>query len=56
MPITFEHVEGVVQKAAEPPAASGAGGNTAPTPRPAAERQEDARRRAERLLARVSAD
>lgn len=58
MGITFEHVEGVVQKASEGGSqaqtpASGAGAKAA---RPHAEQMEEQRRRAERLASRLHTD
>jgi hypothetical protein len=58
MGITFDHVEGVVQKATEggsqPPAPAGdAGGKAAKSPH---EQFEEQRRRAERLAERLHAD
>lgn len=58
MGITFDHVEGVVQKASEgssqaQPPAAGAGAKPA---KPAAEQMEEQRRRAERMASRLHAD
>lgn len=58
MGITFDHVEGVVQKASEggspsPAPASSAGGKT---PKPLGEQLEEHRRRAERMASRLHAD
>ncbi len=56
MSITFDHVEGVVQKADEPGGAPRPGGEAAPAPKPPAETFEESRRRMERLARRLHAD
>lgn len=55
MGITFDHVEGVVQKASEPaPTPQPEIGDK--TPKPAAESYEETRRRMERMAHRLHAD
>jgi hypothetical protein len=55
MGITFDHVEGVVQKASEPsPAPNSEIGEA--TPKPAHESLEETQRRMERMARRLHAD
>lgn len=56
MSITFDHVEGVVQKVSESSAPAQPSGGAAPAAKPAAEAHEDVRRRMERLAHRLHAD
>lgn len=58
MPITFDHVEGVVQKASEPTASGPAQptGAAAQPPKPTAETFEETRHRMEQRARRLHAD
>jgi len=56
MGISFDHVEGVVQKSSEPSSSATPEGEPAATPKPTGESMEEQRRRMERLARRLHAD
>jgi hypothetical protein len=56
MSITFDHVEGVVQKAGESAAPAPSGEATPAAEKPSAESLEETRRRMERMARRLHAD